>query len=109
MGPLVEGDEDPELKEYEVILAISAQDALLGIASRGDAVKVARRLQMLRYAPWMGAVYDPVYESNMPDHEVRVTFAGHFGIYYTIDEKRDQVQVEYLEDCRRDPRKKFSQ
>lgn len=108
MGPLVEGNEDPELKEYEVILAVSVQDTLLGIASRDDAVKVARRLQMLRYAPWMGATYDPLYESNMPDHEVRMTFAGHFGIYYTIDEERDQVEVEHLEDCRRGPRKKFT-
>ena len=56
----------------------------------------------------MGAVYDPVYESSMPDHEVRVTFAGHFGLYYTIDEENRRVSVEYLEDCRRNPLKKFS-
>ena len=56
----------------------------------------------------MGEVYEPIYDSAMPDHEVRVTFAGHFGIYYTIDEVGGVVGVEYLEDCRRDPLRKFS-
>lgn len=63
---------------------------------------------MLEVAPAMGEVYRPVYDSSMPDHEIRVTFAGHYGIYYTIDEKRGVVGVEYLEDCRRDPMRKFS-
>ena len=56
----------------------------------------------------MGEVYEPVYESAMPDHEVRVTFTGHYGIYYTIDETAGTVGVEFLEDCRRDPMRKFS-
>lgn len=55
----------------------------------------------------MGAVYDPVYDSARPPHEVRVTFAGHYGIYYTFDADRQEVQVEHLEDCRRNPLDKF--
>ena len=63
---------------------------------------------MLEVAPAMGEVYRPAYDSAMPDHEVRTTFAGHYGVYYTIDEERGIVGVEYLEDCRRDPMRKFS-
>ncbi len=55
----------------------------------------------------MGAVYDPVYEAARPPHEVRVTYAGHFGIYYTYDEDTGALAVEYLEDCRRDPSRRF--
>ena len=97
-----------ELRHYEVLLAASAKEKLLGITSRDDARRVARRLRMLEVAPVMGEVYEPAYESAMPDHEVRVTFAGHFGIYYTIDEVSGVVGVEYLEDCRRDPLRKSS-
>ena len=55
----------------------------------------------------MGAIYDPLYDSARPPHAVRVTFAGHYGIYYTFAEDRQEVQVEYLEDCRRNPLGKF--
>ena len=39
---------------------------------------------MLEVTPAMGEAYELVYESAMPDHEVRVTFIGHYGVYYTI-------------------------
>ena len=101
-------ERDDGLRHYEVLLAASVKERLLGITSRDDARRVARRLRMLEVAPAMGEVYEPVYESAMPDHEVRVTFAGHFGIYYTIDEVGGVVGVEYLEDCRHDSLRKFS-
>ncbi len=100
--------EDSGLKKYEAELADSVLLALLAIESKEDALKVRRRLLMLEVAPAMGAVYDPIYDSALPDHEVRATFTGHYGIYYTIDEAAAKVAVEYLEDCRRDPMKKFS-
>ena len=100
--------DEGDLKHYEVELAESAQLALLEISSRDDALKVRRRFLMLEVAPGMGAVYDPVYESSMPDHEVRVTFAGHYGLYYIIDEEGSKVFIEYIEDCRRNPLNKFS-
>ncbi len=103
------GDRNEDgLKKYEVELADSVLLALLAIESKEDALKVRRRLLMLEVAPAMGSVYDPIYESAMPDHEVRATFTGHYGIYYTIDDASAKVAVEYLEDCRRDPMKKFS-
>ena len=100
--------QDDDLQHYEVFLARSVKKRLLSISSRDEAKRVARRLRMLEVAPAMGEVYEPVYESAMPDHEVRVTFVGHHGIYYTIDEVTGTVEVEFLEDCRRDPMRKFS-
>ncbi len=108
MGQLMEKDDEDDLKEYEVELADSVLLALLAISSKEDALKVRRRLLMLKVAPAMGPVYNPIYESAMPDHEVRATFTGHYGIYYTIDEASSKVAVEYLEDCRRNPLEKFS-
>lgn len=96
--------QDEGLRHYEVLLARSVKERLLGITSRDEAKRVARRLRMLEVAPAMGEVY----ESAMPDHEVRVTFVGNHGIYYTIDEVAGTVGVEFLEDCRRDPMRKFS-
>lgn len=101
-------DEDG-LKHYEVEFSESAQSALLDVSSRDDALKVRRRLLMVEVAPGMGVVYDPVYESSMPDHEVRVTFAGHYGLYYLINDEESKVIVEYVEDCRRNPLNKFSE
>ena len=100
--------QDDGLRHYEVLLARSVKERLLVIPSRDEAKRVARRLRMLEVAPAMDEVYRPVYESAMPDHEVRVTFVGHHGIYYTIDEVAGIVGVEFLEDCRRDPMRKFS-
>ena len=70
-------------------------------------MRVRRRLSTLGIAPLMGAIYDPLYDSARPPHEVRVTFAGNYGIYYTFDEDKQEVQVEHVEDCRRNPLKKF--
>ena len=109
MGQLIEKDDENDLKEYEVELAESVLLALLVITSKEDALKVRRRLQMLKVAPAMGPVYNPIYDSAMPDREVRATFTGHYGIYYTVDEANSKVAVEYLEDCRRNPLKKSSQ
>ena len=55
------------LRHYEVFLARSVKERLLGIPSRDDARRIARRLRMLEVAPAMGEVYKPVYESAMPD------------------------------------------
>lgn len=95
------------MDSYDVELAESVQAALLAITSQDDARRVARRLRALKVAPHMGERYDPLYESARPPHEVLVTFAGHYGIYYTYDDAARKVSVEYLEDCRRDPLSKF--
>lgn len=105
---MTSSEQPGKLRHYEVFLSRSASEKLLGVSSRDDARRIARRLLMLEVAPAMGEAYRPIYDSAMPDHEVHVTFAGHYGIYYAIDEERGIVGVEYLEDCRRDPMRKFS-
>ena len=89
------------------MLAESVRDALLEISSRDDAHRVANRLESLAIAPHFNTVYDPIYESAKPPHEVLVTYAGHFGLYYTCDDEAKTVTVEYLEDTRRDPMHRF--
>lgn len=95
------------MERHEVVLAPSVIAAMASITSKDDARRVRRRLEALAFAPHMGMVYDPAYDSARPPHEVLVTFAGHYGIYYTFDEEADEVHVEYLEDSRRDPMGKF--
>lgn len=90
-----------------VELAESVVDAMLAIGSKADAVAVARRLRALETFPELGTVYDPAYEAARPEHDVLVTFAGHYGIYYTYAD--DCVSVEYLQDERRDPRTRFKE
>ena len=93
-----------------VVLAESAAEALDAIESRADAVAVARRLRALRTFPEIGSVYDPEYQAARPDHQVLVTYAGHFGIYYVYDPAlRDgTVYVEWIQDERRNPMTRFS-
>lgn len=92
---------------YRVVLAPSVIDSMAGITSRDDARRVRRRLEALKTAPYMGAAYDPVYETARPPHQVRVTYAGHFGVYNTVDDACSTVNVEYLEDTRCDPLARF--
>lgn len=96
------------MRGYRVVLASSVVDAMAGITSRDDSCRVRCGLEALRIAPAMGAVYDPVYEAARPPHEVRATYAGHFGTYYTVDDACSTVNVEYLEDVRRDPMGRFT-
>lgn len=95
------------MPDYCVVLAPSVIDAMADISSRDDARRVRRRLEVLQTAPYMGAIYDPVYDAARPPHQVRATYAGHFGIYYTVDDAGRTVNVEYLEDVRRDPMGRF--
>lgn len=97
------------MRARSVVIAPSVRQRLIEITSRDDALRVRRRLEALALAPKMGMVYDPVYEAARPPHEVRVTYAGHYGIYYTYDEGAGVLAVEYLEDCRRDPMRRFSE
>lgn len=92
---------------YKVVLAPSVVEALLDISSKQAAERISERLRALARFPLMGSVYDPIYESARPPHEVRVTFVPRHGIYYVFDEESREVRVEYLEDCRRNPLGKF--
>lgn len=96
-----------------VVLAESAEDALLSLRSRSDAIAVARRLAALQTFPETGTVYEPDYEAARPDHEVIVTYAGHLGIYYVYERAEDgqgnvgTVYVEWIRDERMNPKVPF--
>lgn len=51
---------DGGLRHYEVLLARSVKERLLGIPSRNDASRIARRLRMLEVAPATGEAYEPI-------------------------------------------------
>ena len=57
----------------------------------------------------MGTPYDPEYQAARPDHDVLVTFAGHFGIYYVYEPAlhNGTVYVEWIQDERHDPKTRF--
>lgn len=96
------------MANYRVMLAPSVVETLRTIGSKEDARRVKNRLLSLSVAPHFGVVYDPIYDAARPDHEVLVTYAGHYGIYYVYDDAEQLVNVEYLEDARRDPMGRFS-
>ena len=94
---------------YEVLVAPSALDAILAITSKAELRNVWSRLNALATMPHLGTRYDPLYESARPAHDVLVTFTSYHGLYYVVDDTLRTVNVEYVEDCRRDPLTKFSQ
>ena len=97
------------MERHRVIMAPRAQNMLLTITSKDDAQRVARRLEALSTAPLMGAIYDPDFESGKPPYEMRATYAGHYGIYYTYNATTDEVHVDHIIDSRRDPRTRFQE
>ncbi len=98
---------DDDLPLYEVILSPTAEDALMAIGSRADLRAVDNVLQALATTPLMGRTYDPLYEAAAPEEPIMVVYAGHYGIYYDIDEPGLKVNVAYIEDQRADPTKRF--
>ena len=89
-------------RRYSIKLTASAAEsyqALGGSAKR----KANNALDALAIAPGLGMVYDPYYEAARLPFEVRVVYAGNYGIYYDYD-----VYVRFIEDERMDPLNRFS-
>ncbi len=96
-----------ELPPYAVVLAPTARAALPAITAKSDRAKVRKMLQVLDTVPEIGRVYDPDYPAARTPFEMRVAFAGRYGIYYTIVESEHEVRVLFIEDQRRDPLNRF--
>lgn len=96
-------DEVDEQPLYSVFLTKAAKASLPFIVAKSHRAKVRKMLQMIDTVPEMGRVYDPDYPATLPPFEVRVTYAGRYGIYYTINEDAQEVYVISIEDQRRDP------
>lgn len=100
-------NDDDDLPLYEVILSPTAEDALMEIGSRANLRAIDNVLQALATTPLMGRAYDPLYEAATPEKPILVAYAGHYGIYYDIDELGPKVNVAYIEDQRTDPTRRF--
>lgn len=96
-----------EQPPYKVVLSPTAADALRAIGSKSDLRAVGHMLQLLDTVPYIGRTYDPLYEAARPATPVTVVYAGHYGIYYDIDEQDMRVEVAFIEDQRRDPLGRF--
>ena len=94
-------------RSYAVVLAPSVIDAMSEVHSKEDARRIRARLCAIEVMPHLGMRYDPVYDAARPSHEALVTYVGHYGIYYVADDACRLVQVECLEDCHRDPERRF--
>ena len=104
-----ENDAEADGAPYQVLISNRAFEALSSIRSKADARAVARIIDLLDTVPYLGRVYDPLYDATRPDFEARVVYAGHFGIYYeVIEDEQREVHVLYIEDQRRDPLMRFS-
>lgn len=100
--------EDKEERPYEVLLTDTAKSSYGRIKSKKDSRRVDKVLNVLDTVPEIGRLYDPVYDAAKPPFDVRVVYAGHFGIYYRVLEDEAQVHIYYIEDQRRDPMERFS-
>lgn len=99
--------EDAEPGSYRVRLSQNAAMTYAAIPSKKDLARVNKVLDLLDTVPDIGHAYDPLYESAKPPFDLRVVFAGNYGIYYAVDEAAKAVDVFYLEDQRKDPLTRF--
>ncbi len=105
MGDIATDSE--EQPPYRVILAPTAAAALPTITAKSHRAKVRKMLRVLDTVPEIGRVYDPDYPAARPPFEMRVAYAGRYGIYYTVVEADHEVRVLFIEDQRRDPLNRF--
>lgn len=97
---------DDEL--WEVELSRDALFVYLRIEGGRQLSEVDGALDMLARFPRAGHVYDPLYEAARTPFEMRVAFAGHYGIYYETDDARRTASVLFIEDERRNPEDRFA-
>jgi plasmid stabilization system protein ParE len=91
---------------FEVVFTETALQAYVAIPD-WRIQRVDSTIDALGLAPWVGRVYDPVYEAARPPFEVRVVYADIYGIYYTVDEDASTVVIRFIEDQRMDPATRF--
>lgn len=92
---------------YAVKLTHEAMRASEFVKAKSDIAKIKKMLRLLDTVPEIGRVYDPDYEAATPPFQARVTYAGRYGIYYTVDEDAKVVTVFAIEDQRSNPLNRF--
>ncbi len=99
--------EDRDGAPYAIRLSELAKLAYRAIPSKRDFKKVQKMIHLLDTVPEIGRIYDPDYPAARPPFEMRVVFAGRYGIYYVVEEADSLVRVLFIEDQRRDPLNRF--
>ena len=92
---------------YAVELTHEAMRASQFVKAKSDIAKIRKMLRILDTVPEIGRVYDPDYGAATPPFQARVTYAGRYGIYYTVDEDAKVVTVFAIEDQRANPLNHF--
>ena len=86
-------------RAYEVLLTPEAEGAYVAVVSKADLRQLDSMLDVLDTVPGIGREYDPVYPAARPDIDgLKVVYAGHYGIYYVVDEVLKRVLVLAIED-----------
>lgn len=93
---------------YDIRVSPAARSRLLTMP-KASFEKVRALIGSLQAMPYRGSVYDPTYEAARPPFECRVVYAGRQGIYYTVHEDEHLVYIRFIEDQRRDPRRRFGE
>lgn len=103
------GSRAADAAPYTVIVMPTAERALKAVHSKADRRELDAVLSLLDTFPRIGRLYDPVYAAARPRRDVLVFYAGHYGVYYVIDEAARAVNVLFIEDQCRNPLKRFSE
>lgn len=98
---------DEELPQYTVSMGPLAEAAASFVTAKKDIARVKKMLLLLDTVPYIGQVYDPDYPASRPPFQMRMVFAGRYGIYSVVDEAEKRVDVLFIEDQRRDPLNRF--
>lgn len=107
MMPEKEFNQEECSPPYEVRLSEAAEIVYRSLLGTSAFAKLKKMIEILDTVPEIGRLYDPDYPAARPDAELRVTYAGRYGIYYTVEEPEKIVRVLFIEDQRRDPLNRF--
>lgn len=94
------------MRAYAIRVSESARRSLLTLSDASFA-RVSSSIERLKTMSQLGRSYEPVYDAARPPFSCRVLYAGHFGLYYTVDEGAHEVYLRYVEDQRMNPRTRF--
>lgn len=92
---------------YKVRLSEAAEIIYRDLHGTKAFFKIKKIIETLDTVPEIGRVYDPNYPAARPPFEMRVTYAGRYGIYYIVEEEECLVRIMFIEDQRRDPLNRF--
>lgn len=95
-------------ENFNVILSDDALFVFTRIPTDTEYSVVDSTLELLQSSPYLGRIYDPLYEAARPPFVMRVVYAGRYGIYYEVIENRKEVDILFIEDQRRNPNERFS-